>query len=134
MLALLVLLLAAPRASGADSYETVPAIEPAAAARIADLISAGVTKDKQETGAAHRDAHAKAHGCVRAQFKVEASLPPELRQGVFQEGKAYSAWIRYSNGSGKPQNDAVVVGCGLVVLFLGVFRDKLADEKGTQVF
>lgn len=127
-------LLLAPRVFAADTYETVPADEPAASARIADLISAQVTKDKQETGSAHRDAHAKAHGCVRAQFKVETSLPPELRQGVFQEGRVYPAWIRYSNGSGRSQNDSVDDARGMAVKLMGVPGDKLGDEKGTQDF
>lgn len=32
-----------------------------------------------------RDAHAKAHGCVKAEFKVRADLDPTLRRGVFAE-------------------------------------------------
>ena len=32
-----------------------------------------------------RDAHAKAHGCVKAEVQVLAELPAELRQGVFAD-------------------------------------------------
>ena len=40
-----------------------------------------------------RDAHAKAHGCVKAEFKVRADLDPTLRRGVFAEpGKSWNAW------------------------------------------
>jgi hypothetical protein len=81
-LLLLVSLVPASRALSAAPYETVPAGEDAAVAQIAGMIGEQVSKDKTETGTAHRDAHAKAHGCVRAEFKVEEHLPPELRQGV----------------------------------------------------
>lgn len=133
MLPLLLLLLAAPRVF-ADSYESVPAGEAEASAQIAAMIGGTVAKGKQETGSAHRDAHAKAHGCVRAQFKVESSLPPELRQGVFQEGRVYPAWIRYSNGSGASQDDAVDDARGMAVKLMGVPGPKLGDEKATQDF
>ena len=37
-----------------------------------------------------RDAHAKAHGCVRAQVRVRDDLDVALRQGVFAEaGRTY---------------------------------------------
>ena len=49
-------------------------------AAVSGLISGTVSKDQKETGSAHRDAHAKAHGCVRASFRVNEKLPPELRQ------------------------------------------------------
>jgi len=127
-------LLLASGAFAADSYETVPPDEAALSTGIAAMISEQVVKDRKETGSAHRDAHAKAHGCVRAAFRVDASLPPELRQGVFQEGKSYPAWIRYSNGSGRSQDDSVDDGRGMAVKLMGVPGDKLADEKGTQDF
>src|SRR5262249_2468852 len=36
-------------------------------------------KDDYPTGTARRDAHAKHHGCVRAEFIVEPDLPAELK-------------------------------------------------------
>src|SRR5450759_3453659 len=45
---------------------------------------------------ARRDVHSKAHGCVKAEFKVEESLPTHLAQGAFVPGVTYSAWIRFS--------------------------------------
>ncbi|HXT02010.1 MAG TPA: catalase family protein [Elusimicrobiota bacterium] len=134
MVPLLLLLLAAPSAFAADSYESIPPDEADAAATITKTIDEQVVKDKQETGSAHRDAHMKAHGCVKARFTVEPSLPPELQQGVFQAGRAYPAWIRFSNGSGKSQNDAVDDARGMAVKLMGVPGDKLADEKATQDF
>ena len=123
------------RAFSADSYEAIPAGEAVASAQTAALISGTVAKDAKETGSAHRDAHAKAHGCVRAQFRVDEHLPPELRQGIFQEGRAYRSWIRYSNGSGRAAKDSEGDGRGMAIKLLGVPGPKLSgDEKATQDF
>lgn len=46
-----------------------------------------------------RDAHPKAHGCVRAEFRVSPSIPPALAHGLFVPGASYPAWIRFSNGA-----------------------------------
>jgi len=127
-------LLLAPHAFAAESYESVPPDETEATAQIAALIRGQVAQDKQETGSAHRDAHAKAHGCVRAQFRLEEHLPAELRQGVFQERRVYKAWIRFSNGSGRSQNDAVGDAQGMAIKLMGVPGPKLGDEKATQDF
>src|SRR5476649_2711479 len=95
-----------PLSAHAADFETVPPGEAEAAAQVAALIEGTVAKDHKETGSAHRDAHAKAHGCVRATFTVDAKLPAELRQGIFQEGRVYQSWIRYSNGAGRADKDA----------------------------
>ena len=132
---LAVVLLPAPRAFAADSGESVPPDEAAASAEIATLISGTVAKDQKETGSAHRDAHAKAHGCVRATFRVSDKLPPELRQGIFQEGRSYNSWIRYSNGAGRAAKDSEGDGRGMAIKLFGVPGPKIQDdEKGTQDF
>jgi hypothetical protein len=135
MVPLLLLYLAVPRAFAADAYETVPAGEAEASEQIASLIAASVTKDQKATGSAHRDAHAKAHGCVRATFRVNEKLPSELRQGVFQENRVYPAWIRFSNASGRSQKDSVDDARGMAIKLMGVPGPKLEDgEKATQDF
>jgi hypothetical protein len=134
-LLLTAMLLPAPRAFAADAYESVPADEAEASSRIAALIEGTVAKDHQETGSAHRDAHAKAHGCVRAQFRVDAELPPELRRGVFKEGRVYRSWIRFSNGAGRAAKDSDGDARGMAIKLLGAVGPKLADdEKATQDF
>ena len=132
---LIAVLILAPRAFAADAYESVPPGEAEATAQIAALIEGTVAKDQKETGSAHRDAHAKAHGCVRASFRVNEKLPPELRQGIFQEGRVYRSWIRYSNGAGRAAADSKGDGRGMAIKLLGVPGPKLADdEKATQDF
>src|SRR5262245_39186635 len=74
------------------------------AREIADHIEAKIRRGPRP---ALRDAHPKAHGCVRAVFRVEKDLPPDLAQGVFVPGRSYKAWIRFSNGDeDATRNDA----------------------------
>jgi len=79
-----------------------------------------------------RDAHPKAHGCVRAEFRVNADLPPRFAHGVFVPGAAYQAWIRFSNGSGDPTRaDSKGDARGMAIKLLGVPGEKvLPEERG----
>lgn len=73
-----------------------------------------------------RDAHAKAHGCVKAQVQVLPELAQSLRQGVFSEpGKTWQALIRLSNGNAYPQFDSIRDARGMAI--------KLLDVPGTQL-
>jgi len=85
-----------------------------------------------------RDVHAKQHGCVRADFTVDKDVPAELRAGVFAEpGKEYAAWIRFSNGGPKVQDDRAADARGMAVKLMGVDGEKLLESEkgaGTQDF
>ncbi|WP_077048889.1 catalase family protein [Pseudomonas sp. KK4] len=73
-----------------------------------------------------RDAHAKAHGCVRAQVQVLPDLSDDLRQGVFSEpGKTWQATMRLSNGNAYPQFDSIRDARGMAI--------KLHDVPGKQL-
>ena len=79
-----------------------------------------------------RDAHAKAHGCVKAQVSVLSDLDPALRQGVFSEpGKTWQAWIRLSNGNAYPQFDRARDARGMAIKLLDVPGEKLLSSKAT---
>jgi hypothetical protein len=67
-----------------------------------------------------RDAHAKAHGCARAKFTIDAGLSPDLRVGTFAfPGRTYEAWVRFSNGAFEPGSDIGFDGRGMAVKILG---------------
>ena len=87
---------------------------------------------------ARRDAHPKAHGCVRASFKVADGLPDNLAQGVFVPGATYKAWIRFSNGSSDPARPDVKGDArGMAIKLTGVPGVKLLPaerEAETQDF
>jgi catalase len=73
-----------------------------------------------------RDAHAKAHGCVKAEVQVLPDLASELRQGVFSEpGKTWQATMRLSNGNAYPQFDSIRDARGMAI--------KLFDVPGKQL-
>ena len=101
----------------------MPAGEAAALQVILGEIAAGVRKAALR-GPALRDAHPKAHGCVRAEFRVLDSLPAALRVGLFSEPQTYQAWIRFSNGSGTPQADRLGDGRGMAVKLMGVSQSR----------
>ena len=71
------------------------------AQKTANVIESTIRKQYQP-GNARRDAHPKAHGCVKAEFQVDDELDPRFSKGVFTPGKTYQAWIRFSNGNPDP--------------------------------
>ncbi|MDB5983134.1 MAG: hypothetical protein JWQ69_4149 [Pseudomonas sp.] len=79
-----------------------------------------------------RDAHAKAHGCVKAEVQVLSDLAPALRQGVFAEpGKTWQAMMRLSNGNAYPQLDSIKDARGMALKLLDVPGTQLlTDQKG----
>jgi hypothetical protein len=115
--------------TSAPSNEEIPANEDAATQQIVRMIEEKV-RGEAKNGSARRDAHAKAHGCVQAEFRVLDKLLEELRVGIFDEARTYPAWIRYSNGSGKVQEDSVGDARGMAIKLMGVER----SDSGTQDF
>jgi len=93
---------------------------------ITDYINRRYSEGRQP---AMRDAHAKAHGCVRATFDVDAGLPHELRQGVFVPGKRYQAWIRFSNGGSEINPDKTKDARGMAIKLTGVEGGKILPEE-----
>ncbi|WP_223481607.1 MULTISPECIES: catalase family protein [unclassified Pseudomonas] len=85
-----------------------------------------------------RDAHAKAHGCVKAEVQVLPDLATELRQGVFSEpGKTWQATMRLSNGNAYPQFDSIRDARGMAIKLLDVpGKQLLSDQqrRGEQDF
>jgi catalase len=79
-----------------------------------------------------RDAHAKAHGCVKAEIQVLPELPGELRQGVFSEpGKIWQATMRLSNGNAYPQFDSIRDARGMAIKLFDVpGKQLLSDQQG----
>lgn len=108
-----------------STHEQIP---PGEAAMTQDIIQTAVRivdQHKEQTRYL-RDAHAKAHGCLRADVRVEDPLDAALRQGVFAiPGQQWQAWIRLSNGNAYPQFDAVHDARGMAI--------KLLDVAGAQL-
>jgi hypothetical protein len=113
--------------------ESVPPTEAAAMEEVTALIERTVREQARLEGKARRDAHAKHHGCVKARMTVLDGLAPEHSVGVFARPRAYQAWIRFSNGSGRSQDDSVGDGRGMAIKLVGVPGPKiLEDEREAQ--
>jgi len=78
-----------------------------------------------------RDQHAKAHGCVRADFVVGADVPADLRHGVFKEPGTYPTWIRFSSSasSPKPLPDSKRDAHGMAIKLMGVAGPKVMASE-----
>lgn len=108
------------------------------AEQIAVLSEDEIIKNAMNDTIARRDAHAKAHGCVRANVTIDnSSLAPEERIGVFAENRTLPAWIRFSNGNPVIQNDQEKDARGMAIKLMEVPGEKVLerhrDEK-TQDF
>ncbi|MFZ5699612.1 MAG: catalase family protein [Pseudomonadota bacterium] len=130
-------------AAEVDSAEVLayPEIDPALGERlfpdeaaISEEMAVAIEKSLRHQygpGSARRDAHPKAHGCVRAEFQVKEKIPDNLAKGIFVPGKTYQAWIRFSNGSRDPTRaDIKRDARGMAIKVLSVPGKKLVEDEG----
>ncbi|WP_053118596.1 catalase family protein [Pseudomonas sp. P1.31] len=110
-------------------------IPPGEAAMTQDVIQTAVriVDQHREPTRYLRDAHAKAHGCVKAEVKVLPELAQSLRQGVFSEpGKTWQAMIRLSNGNAYPQFDSLRDARGMAIKLFDVSGKPLLGDRPAQ--
>jgi hypothetical protein len=99
------------------------------AAKLSAVIEQSI-RQQYAPGNARRDAHPKAHGCVKAEIHVLETLPVALAKGIFIPGKNYEAWIRFSNGSSDPTRaDIKRDARGMAIKVLGVPGKKLLEDE-----
>ena len=122
------IILVAPTA-WAHPAEKIPAGEGAAISKTSSLIRHTLMREHQPGQLMRRDAHAKHHGCVDADFEVFDSIPDEFVTGIIQPNYSYSAVIRFSNGSGKSQNDRDGDGRGLAIKLFNVPGEKILPSE-----
>lgn len=114
-----------------SAEELIPDSE---AAMTQDIIQTAVriVDQHRESTRYLRDAHAKAHGCVKAEVQVLPDLATTLRQGVFSEpGKTWQATVRLSNGNAYPQFDSIRDARGMAIKLFDVpGKQLLSDRQG----
>lgn len=118
-----------PAGPSSSLGEAVPDGEDADIQAIVELIEAHV-REAAKGNIARRDAHAKGHGCVRAEFEVLDGLPSDLRFGIFAEPRRYATVIRFSNGAGVMAPDKQGDSRGMAIKLL----DVSGSPSGTQDF
>jgi catalase len=82
-------------------------------------------KASDPSACAMRDQHAKAHGCVDAEFIVRDDLPAEFATPLFRPGARYPTIVRFSNGQGQPQSDRKPDGRGMSIKLHNVAGDTI---------
>lgn len=117
----------AASALATEVVELIPASEADDTRQLIALLQQQMRHDYPR-GLMLRDAHPKAHGCVRAEFAVAPDVPAALRVGVFAEPRRYQAWVRFSNASGKVQGDGVSDLRGVAIKLLDVGGEPLLND------
>lgn len=103
--------------------------EEAVAQNIAQVIEKSI-REQYTAGNALRDAHPKAHGCVRAEFHVSKNIPAQFAKGIFIPDQSYQAWIRFSNASKDASSaDIDKDARGIAIKLLGVSGEKILESE-----
>ena len=103
----------------------------------ARMVSLTIDQMEPIHGRLRRGQHAKATGCVTAEFRVADNVPAGLRYGVFaQNGRTYRALVRFSNSQGTFEKDGRGTARGLAIKLLDVagVRAMPGDPDDTQDF
>lgn len=120
---------------GERYYKNDEALEQKLISEIAVVVVGYVERRFQEgRRPALRDAHAKDTGCVKAIFRVNKNLPPELQQGIFSKERDHDAWIRFSHANPEVTSSRWPGGRGMAIKLIGVEGPKLLDETDSQDF
>ncbi|MCH2070597.1 catalase family protein [Acinetobacter pittii] len=100
------------------------------AQNIAQVIEKSI-REQYTVGNALRDAHPKAHGCVRADFHVSKNIPTQFAKGMFIPDRSYQAWIRFSNASNDASNADIKKDArgGIAIKILGVSGQKILESE-----
>lgn len=90
----------------------------------------------EDSGHATRSVHAKSHGLLRAELKVNENLPPFLSQGIFASAVTLPVIMRFSTAPGDMLEDSVSTPRGLALKIIGVQGKRLpgSENDTTQDF
>jgi len=120
---------------GEQFYRNDEALEQRLTGEIIAVISQFIERRFDEgRRPALRDAHAKDTGCVKAIFRVNESVPAELRQGVFGSARPYDAWVRFSDANSEVRSSRWPDARGMAMKLVAVDGPKLLVDNGNQDF
>ncbi|KQO74066.1 catalase family protein [Methylobacterium sp. Leaf88] len=89
----------------------------------------------EDSGHAVRSVHAKSHGILEGELRIDDALPAELAQGLFARPGTHKVFMRLSTNAGDILPDAVSLPRGLALKVLDVEGERLVGADGaTQNF
>lgn len=102
-------------------------------------ITDAMERANQQVAAKHRhglrDAHAKSHGVLAGELRIQPGLPGHLAQGLFAEPRAYPVIVRLSTAPGDLRSDQVHVQRGMAIKVIGTTGPRATDDGfATQDF
>ncbi|MDN4634078.1 catalase family protein [Sphingomonas sp. PsM26] len=96
-----------------------------------DAFDVILERTAEDYGRAVRSVHAKAHGVLKGELKIDDGLPPELAQGLFATSGTHQALVRISTNAGDILPDAISLPRGLAIKVLDVAGERLPGADGT---
>lgn len=124
----------APKPPSTDWKESVAPDEEARFTRHAESLR-DIQRARAAGASARRALHAKANCGLEGELTILGDLPRHARAGLFARPATYRAYVRYSNGDGRCQADAIGDVRGLAVKVLGVEGKKVIpgmEQEKTQ--
>jgi hypothetical protein len=98
-------------------------------------IVGAMERANREVAAEHRhglrDAHAKSHGILAGELRVEPDLPEHLAQGLFAAPRSHPVIVRLSTSPGDLRSDRVPFPRGLAIKVIGVEGLRAIDDGAT---
>ena len=113
------------------AHETIAPDEQATTAAFVAFLKAA-SAARHPTGQVPRFNQGRHSGCVEAEFTVVNGLPAELKVGLFQQPRSYSAWIRFANAASRTDREKDVRGMSIKVR--GVAGENLTRGSSEQDF
>jgi hypothetical protein len=99
----------------------------------AEMVELTLAQMAPVDGHLRRGQHAKATGCVTAEFRIADDVPSQMRHGVFrQPGRTFSAIVRFSNSQGTFEKDGEGTARGLAIKLLDVAGDRAIPGDGDR--
>jgi hypothetical protein len=98
-------------------------------------VVAAMEHANQQVAAKHRhglrDAHAKSHGVLAGELRVEPNLPEHLAQGLFASARTYPVIVRFSTAPGDLRSDQLPVQRGMAIKVLDVSGARAVEDGFT---
>ncbi|MGR6967771.1 catalase family protein [Geodermatophilus sp. URMC 61] len=103
--------------------------------QVVSRIVGSMERTNHQVAAKHRhglrDAHAKSHGVLAGELRIEPDLPAHLAQGLFATPRSYPVIVRLSTSIGDLRSDQVPVLRGLAIKVIGVDGPRAVDDGAT---